>query len=120
MARERALHAMGMGENLKAVLACDRDQRHAGGVRHAHRERRGGRDGDDHRRANRGGFLHHLDRDAAGQHDNALARGRTFVCKRAGKFVQRIVTTNILAHGNQATCWVPKTCGVYRTGLLIK
>ena len=41
MARERALHAMGMGENLKAVLACDRDQRHAGGVRHAHGERRG-------------------------------------------------------------------------------
>ena len=57
---------------------------------------------------------------AAGQHDNALARGRSFACQRAGKFVQRIVTTDILAHGNQAACWVPETCGVYRTGLLIK
>ena len=69
---------------------------------------------------NRSGFLHHLNRDPARQHDNALTRGRTFVCKRAGKLVQRIVTTNVLAHGNQATCWVPKTCSVYRAGLLIK
>ena len=42
------------------------------------------------------------------------------VHKRTGKLIQRVVATNILPHGYQATCWVPETCGVYRTGLLVK
>ena len=80
----------------------------------------GCRNGDDHRRTDSGRFLNHLDRDPARQHDNAVARRCTFVCEGAGELAQRIVATDILPHGKQATCRVPKACGVYRTGLLIQ
>ena len=58
---------LGMGEDFKTIGAGNGDQGDAGGVRHPHRERRGGGDGDYHRRAEAGGLLHHFDRDAAGQ-----------------------------------------------------
>jgi hypothetical protein len=49
-------------------------KRHSGSVRHS--DGRGGRrrDGDDYRSVNRGGFLHHLNRYAAGVNNNPLLR----------------------------------------------
>jgi hypothetical protein len=101
-----------MSEDLKAVLSGNGHQSHAGSIRHAYCQCSG---------VPKRRRLHHLDRNTARQHDHALPRRYTFLCKRAGKLVQRIVAANILAHGNQATRRVPEARGgVHRTGLLIQ
>ena len=61
-----------MREDLEAVAARDGDERDAGPLGGADRERRRRRDRDDARRADHRRLLHHLDRHAAGQQHDAV------------------------------------------------
>ena len=85
-----------MGENLKAVLACDRHERHAGGICHSHGQGGRRRDCDDYWSANRRGFLHHLNRYAAGENNNALLCRGILADEGAGELIERVVAPDIL------------------------
>ena len=86
---------MGMGEHLKPVLPGNGHERHAASLSHAEGERRRRRHRDDDWRADDCGFLHHINRDAAGQHHDALASIGMLACERTGELVQSIVTANV-------------------------
>ena len=88
---------LGMGEHLEAVVARDGDQRDAGVLGGAQRERGRRRDRDDDRRAADRGLLDHLDRDAAGQQDDAGIAGDVAASEGAGQLVERVVPADILA-----------------------
>src|SRR5665811_1868601 len=120
VAFELPLDAMGMGEDLEAVFPRDRDQRHAARISHAHGERRRRGHGGDNGRADSGGFLDHLHRDAARQHDEPLFGRRAIFGQRAGQLVERIVTADVFAHGNQVSLRVPEARGMYGAGLAIE
>src|SRR5215468_7555953 len=112
--------ALRMGEHLEAVLACNGNERDAGSLRGAHRQRSRGRDGDNDWRADCGGLLHHLDRDAAGEQDEAGTRRNTVARERAGELVERIVTADVLTHRNETSVLLPERGGMHGARLAIE
>ena len=108
-----------MGENLKAVLARDRHERHAGGIGHSHGQGGRRRDCDDYWSVNCRGFLHHLNRYAAGENNNPLLRRGILADEGAGELIERVMAPDVLPHSHQAPGWVPKARGVHRTSLMI-
>jgi hypothetical protein len=104
--------AVRVGEDLEPVLAGDGSQRHAACMRHAHRECRRRRDGDDDGGADHRRFLDHLDGDPACQHDDALGCAAATPHAGAGQLVERVMTPHVLAHGYEATSRLPKARGV--------
>lgn len=119
MTRERTLHAMRMAENLKAVFARDCHESYAGGVSHSHGQGGRRRDCDDYRSVNRRGFLHHLDRYAAGKNNNPLLRRGILADEGTRKLIERVMAPDILPHPHQAPGWVPETRGMHCPGLMI-
>jgi hypothetical protein len=116
----RAVDAVRMGEHLEAVFAGNRHQRHAGSLGHAYGKRGRRRDRNDDGRADGGGFLHHLDRNAAGQQHHALFCARALARKPSGKLVERVMTPDVLAYGNEAVASIVKTSAMHGAGLAVQ
>ena len=111
---------MRMGEHFEPVLPGDSHQRHAASLSHAERKRGRRRYRDDDWRADDGRFLHHLNRDAAGQHHDAFGSVGAFARERTGELVQSIVTANVLAHGNEAVGGIEEASAMHRAGLAVQ
>ena len=108
-----------MGEDFEAVVAGNGHERHASFIRHTDRKRRRCRDGDDDRRSDRGRLLHHLDRHATGQHDQALLRRVVVARERATELVERVMTSNVFPERDKASGDVPECRSMHRAGLVI-
>ena len=88
------------------------------GCSYRKRSRRG--DCDDDAGADRGGLLHHLDRDPAGEDDGAGAAGHALRGQRAGELVQRIVASDILAQDHVMVAGPEKAGGMGGTRCVIE
>ena len=71
---------------------------------------------DDDGRADGSRFLYHLDRHAARQQHHALLRGRTLSRQRAGKLVEGVVASDVLAHGDEAAARIEEAGAMHRAG----
>ena len=85
-----------MGEDLKAVLPCHRDQRHAGVVAGAYRAGRRRGHCDDHRDADRCRLLHHLDTDKTLAENRFRMLYETRYCQKSKELV--IMSDEMIPH----------------------
>src|SRR5215472_5201152 len=99
---------MGMGENLKSILASYRNQRDPGSICCADSERSWRRDRDDNGKTGNSGFLDHLDRNPAGQETDAAAPGPARPRQCAGQLVERVVPPHILTNSDKAGFNIPE------------
>jgi len=65
-------------------------------------------------------FLHHLDRNPAGENDGASAAGCSFRRESAGKLVEGVVAPHVLAHRHGLADWLEKTRGVSGACLVVE
>jgi hypothetical protein len=80
----------------------------------------GGRRGrDEDGRAERGGLLDHVERDAAREHDRAGRRIDARADQRSGELVERVVASDVLAQEGEAAR-LPEACGMRRMGAVVE
>src|SRR5579864_8211237 len=118
--RGLADYAPGMGEYLEAVLAGDPDERDASALCGADGERRGRGYGDNEGAADARGLLHHLDRDAAGEHHHSGMAGGAGDGQRTAELVKRVVTSDVLAQGDDATFGSEEGRGMHGSRLAVQ
>jgi hypothetical protein len=110
----------GTGEDLEAVLARNCDQRHAGGLGHAHGKCRRRRNCGYCRRADHRRLLHHLDQDAARQHHQTLARAHVTTGESADELVERVMAPDILAQSYEPAIGLIDAGGMHRARLVVQ
>jgi len=115
---ESAGNSLGVREHLESVVARDADKGDADRLGIAHRQGRRRRDTDQDRHPHHSSLLHQLDRDAARQHDEAGIGWTGRLQQRIGKFVERVVPADILAH-DQIMARLPECRGMDRAGLAL-
>ena len=109
-----------MTEDLEILIPRDCDERHPARFGDADSKRGRCRDGDENRGAENGRFLHHLDRDAAGEKYNATASVDLPAGERAHELVESIVTADILASRDDSFARLPEGGGMDGPGLAIE
>ena len=113
-----------MREELESVPPCDGDQRDAGRLGSAERERRRGGDGDQDFRAQHRRFLHHLHRHAAGEEEHATRPALPAPRQRADQLVQRVVAADVFTQRDEARAiyisGAPQRRAVHRAGAGMK
>src|SRR5262245_52079766 len=113
------LDTVRMRENFKPVVACDRGQGHAGGLRRADRKCRRRRNRNQNRNSDRRSFLNQLDRKAAGEQTEAAAPGKPLPRKHTCKLVERIMAANILTQCDHAVSAPIERRAVHGASLLV-
>lgn len=91
-----------MRKNFKAVAARNSDQRDARGLRRTDGERRWRRHRHQYRQADGRRLLDHLDRQSAAHHAETALRIFSCARQRAGEFIKRIVTADVLTQRDEA------------------